>query len=321
MDKKKVVGFSFGRKLSNTEILIKEALLECEAAGMEIQFIRCDDLDVHICTGCCACVAGLAMKKGSGKCVHANDDFNIIHEALMSSDAVIVGSPTYVLSPTGNFKKIVDRMGPSHDITFVTPAIEAGIAENRPKDTYPDERFLKKRVAALITVGGARTENWLSFAMPTMYEFTMSMGMDVIDKYQYSAAMDWDSVLGRPDAVARAKQIGRNIVEALRADTEEERTRYRCEERPGVCPVCHESMLTIEPESTTVECPICGIAGTLEVVDGKVKATFSEEQQKRSRLFEAGKWEHSNEIRDGIITGKHVKNLTELKKKYIGVGE
>ena len=29
MEKKKVVGFSFGRKMSNTEVMIKEALLEC----------------------------------------------------------------------------------------------------------------------------------------------------------------------------------------------------------------------------------------------------------------------------------------------------
>ena len=45
MEKKKVVGFSFGRKMSNTEVMIKEALLECKRAGMEIQFVRCDDLN------------------------------------------------------------------------------------------------------------------------------------------------------------------------------------------------------------------------------------------------------------------------------------
>ena len=65
MEKKKVVGFSFGRKMSNTEVMIKEALLVCEKAGMEIQFIRCDDLNIHICTGCCSCVAGLMMSISS----------------------------------------------------------------------------------------------------------------------------------------------------------------------------------------------------------------------------------------------------------------
>ena len=104
MEKKKVVGFSFGRKMSNTEVMIKEALLVCERAGMEIQFIRCDDLNIHICTGCCSCVSGLMMGKGRGHCIHKDDDFHIIEEALMSADGVIVGSPTYEFAPTGNFK-------------------------------------------------------------------------------------------------------------------------------------------------------------------------------------------------------------------------
>ena len=101
MEKKKVVGFSFGRKMSNTEVMIKEALLECERAGMEIEFIRCDELNIHICTGCCACVGGLMSGRGRGACVHKDDDFHIIEEALMSADAVIVGSPTYEFAPTG----------------------------------------------------------------------------------------------------------------------------------------------------------------------------------------------------------------------------
>ena len=88
-----------------------------------------------------------------------------------------------------------------------------------------------------------------------------------------------------------------------------------------VCPVCHESILTISHQGTSVECPVCGIEGTLQVTDGKIQVTFSEEQQKRSRLLDAGKWEHSNEIRDGAVTQKKVENLAELKKKYEGIGE
>lgn len=319
MEKKKVVGFSFGRKLSNTEVMIKEALLECEKAGMDIQFIRCDDLDIHICTGCCSCVGGMMSGKGRGTCIH-KDDWGIVEEALMSSDAVIVGSPTYVLAPTGNFKVFCDRIGPAHDITFRGPAIEAGKEEGRDPSTYPDARSMKRRVGVLLTVGGARTENWLSFAMPSMFEFTMPLGIDVIDKYQYHGAMNIQHVLGRPDVMERMREAGRHIVDALNAETDEERVRFRGEGNE-VCPVCHESILTISHQGTRVECPVCGIEGTLQVTDGKIQVTFSEEQQKRSRLFDAGKWEHSNEIRDGAMTQKKVENLAELKKKYVGIGE
>ncbi len=316
---KKVVGFSFGRKMSNTEIMIKEALLECEEAGFEIQFIRCDDLNIHICTGCCACVGGMISGRGKGDCIH-KDDFPVIDEALMSADAVIVGSPTYVLAPTGNFKVVCDRIGPSHDITFRKPLIETGIAEGKDPATYPDARSLKKRVGALITVGGARTENWLSLAMPNMYEFTMPMGIDVVDKYQYHGAMNVEHVLGRPEVLERMKGLGRNIVKALNSTTEEERTKWRGDEE-GVCPVCHMDLLTIMHDKNKVECPICGIEGELNLVDGKIKVTFPEHQIKRSRLYEAGKLEHSEEIKNGAMTQRKVEGLKELKEKYINVGQ
>ncbi len=320
MEKKKVVGFSFGRKMSNTEVMIKEALLECERAGMEIQFVRCDDLNIHICTGCCACVGGLMSGRGRGTCVHKDDEFYIIEEALMSADAVIVGSPTYEFAPTGNFKVVCDRIGPSHDKTFRGPAVEKGIEEGRDPQTYPDTRSVKPRVGALITVGGARTENWLSLSLPNMYEFTFPMGIDVIDKYKYFGAMNISHVLGRPDVMDRMTQLGKNIVDALNAETEEERTKYRGDDQ-GTCPVCHEDILTVSHKGNKVECPVCGIEGELTIEDGDIKVIFSEEEQNRSRLHDAGKWEHSNEIRDGAMTQKKVENLNELKQKYIGVGE
>lgn len=319
MEKKKVVGFSFGRKMGNTEVMIKEALLECEKAGMEIGFIRCDDLNIHICTGCCACVSGMISGKGRGTCVH-KDDFPIISEALMSADAVIVGSPTYVLAPTGNFKVVCDRIGPAHDITFRKPLIEAGLAEGRDPSTYPDARSLKKRVGVHLTVGGAMTENWLSLAMPNMHEFTMSMNIDVIDKYQYHGAMAINHVLGRPDVMERMRRVGRHIVEALNAENEEERTKWRGDTQ-GVCPVCHEDILTINHVGNKVECPICGIEGNLEIVDGEIKVHFSKAQQARSRMHYEGLIEHSDEIKNGAMTQKQVENLKDLKQKYIGVGE
>ena len=44
-----------------------------------------------------------------------------------------------------------------------------------------------------------------------------------------------------------------------------------------------------------VQCPICGIYGELKIENGEIKVTFSEAEQKRSRLTLAGKMEHWNE--------------------------
>ena len=75
----------------------------------------------------------------------------------------------------------------------------------------------------------------------------------------------------------------------------------------GVCPVCHQRLITILPGTTTVECPVCGIEGQLSIVDGAVKVEFSEAQQKRARGTFAGLREHTEEIQGfGAICGPKI---------------
>ena len=42
----KLLGLSFGRKMENTEILVKEAMMGAEEAGSDVGFIRVLDLDI-----------------------------------------------------------------------------------------------------------------------------------------------------------------------------------------------------------------------------------------------------------------------------------
>lgn len=319
MKKKNVLGISFGRKLGNTEVMIKTALMECEKAGHEVHFIHADGLEIKPCTGCISCVVGMTTGRGKGGCP-LKDEFHILEEALMESDAVIVGSPTYVLGPTGRFKTVCDRIGPSHDITFRKAAYEEGLAAGKAQEQLPDARSFKKRIGALVSVGGAMTKNWLSFMLPTMYEFTMSMGIDVVDMHEYHGAMAYEHVLGNEKQMERMKKMGQNIAAALAEEEEEERIKWRGQEE-GVCPVCHCDMLTVSKDRSSIECPVCGIYGELECRDGKIQVHFSEAQQQRSRLRWDGKLEHSTEIKTKAVGPGQIPDLQELKKPYMGYGE
>jgi len=315
---KKVLGLSFGRRMSNCEVMVKEALMACEAEGCEVRFIRVDDLNIKQCTGCIACVVGLVTGQGKGDCV-LKDEFPILDEAIMECDAMIIASPTYVLSPTGTYKTICDRIGPSHDITFRQETYDAGLAAGKPAEKLPDVRSFKPRVAALISVGGAMTKNWLSFMLPTMYELTMPMGVDVIDLFEYHGAMAFEHVIGNQPVMERMSKVGHNIAAALQAVSTEERTRYRGDQE-GVCPVCHCDLLTVLHDGNKVECPVCGIEGILELAGGQLKASFSAEQQKRSRLFYAGKLEHSTEIKTKAAHPGQIPDKAERLAKYKGYG-
>jgi len=145
------------------------------------------------------------------------------------------------------------------------------------------------------------------------------MGVDVIDLYEYHGAMAYEHVIGNPTVMERMARVGQNIAAALKTESAEERIRYRGEQE-GVCPVCHCDLLTVLHEGNKVECPVCGIEGTLEMVNGQIKATFSAEQQKRSRLFYAGKLEHSTEIKTKAAHPGQIPDKAERLAKYKGYG-
>ena len=320
----KVVAISFGRKMSNTDVMLKEVLKKCEEAGHEIQFVRPDDLNIGTCTGCCACVVGIMSGRNNGECAaHRDDDFHIVEDAFYSADALIIGSPVYETSPSGTFKTFCDRMGPSHDLAFLTEAKKERIARDGENALLPDERAFKPRVGCLVGVGGARTENWTIMTIPIMYECMMSTGVDVIDTHVYYGAMNVQHVLGVPEQMERMDKMAQNIIDALKGlenGSEEERTKWRGAEE-GACPVCHQSMFRVHEGSDRVECAICGIDGKVTVQDGKIHYEFTPEWQARSRMRYAGKLEHRNEIADGAMTQKKVEGLAELKKPYLHIGE
>ncbi len=311
---KKVLGISFGRKMSNCDIMVKHALMECEKAGCEVAFLRADDLNISNCNGCIACTIGLMTGRGRGYCVR-HDDFDILDECVMQSDAVILACPTYETSVTGRFKTICDRIGPSHDITFRKAAYEEGKAAGKDESQLPDARSFKKRSAALISVGGAMTENWIALTMPMMFEFTFPWDIDVVDTVEYYGAMAHESVLGYPEMMDRMTKVGQNIVSSIFAETEEERTKWRGDEE-GICPICHTRLLQVSHDGRSVDCVVCGSHGTATIEDGKLRVCFTPEELDRSRLRWGGKLEHSTEIKTQAQPSGTIKNLKELKAPY-----
>ena len=311
---KKILGISFGRKMSNCDIMVKHALMQCEKAGYEVSFIRADDLNISNCTGCIACVIQIMMGKGRGYCVR-HDDFDILDECVMQSDALILACPTYETSVTGRFKTICDRIGPSHDITFRKAAYEEGKAAGKPESELPDARTFKKRTAALISVGGAMTENWIALTLPMMYEFTFPLGIDVVDSVEYYGAMAHESVLGNPEMMERMEKVAQNIIDSLEADTEEERIKWRGSEE-GICPICHTRLLQVSHDCRSVDCVVCGSHGTATIEDGKIRVHYTKEELDRSRLRWGGKLEHSTEIKTQAQPSGTIKNLKELKAPY-----
>jgi hypothetical protein len=151
-------------------------------------------------------------------------------------------------------------------------------------------------VAGFISVGGASTPYWVTLGLPLMHLFTFPSHIKVVDQMQVTATTEYGNVVLEPAPFERARTLGRNVAEAMfKPDGELE---WKGDDE-GMCPVCHSNLFSITG-SNPVECPICGIYGTLTIDGDRIKVTFSEEEQARSRLTMAGKYEHWVEIREAL---------------------
>ncbi|MBW2065940.1 MAG: flavodoxin family protein [Deltaproteobacteria bacterium] len=302
----KLLGVSAGRKMGNSEILLKEALMAAKEKGAEVEYIRLHDLKIKPCTGCISC-SKVQQSGGTGACVIKNDDMPFFNEKLLECDGLILGTPVYILTPPGIFKVLCDRIGPSHDVAWQMEAKK--IAEREGRESKIDPRFFKQRVAGFIAVGGAPTPDWLSLALPLMNTFTFPMQIEVVDQMQILATPLQGQIVFNEEAMERARRLGHNVAEAMGKPADQ--IEWKGDE-PGTCPMCHSNVMLVG-KTTTVECAICGIKGELREKDGEVTVTFPEEQKAISRLTLEGKRIHFDDVVQTV--GKNVHLMGEIPSK------
>jgi len=242
------------RKLGNTEVLVKEALMEAQRFGAEVDILRLTDLRIEPCKGCMAC----AFKQE--ECL-IPDGWSTFRDKLMESDAVILGAPTYLLGPAGIIKMITDR-----NIAFQAKAFQhAG------------------KPGAIIGVSGVR--EWEPFALPMLNVFMFTCGLRAIDQVMFYAQGPGEILLD-DSAMKRARKVGSNVFEA--ASKPVEKRTYVGDQ--GVCPVCHQNLFSVK--DGMLECVLCQAKAGFETVNGETKLVFDPETLKGHRWSEEALLEH-----------------------------
>jgi len=308
----KVLGISYGRKMSNTEILVKEALMGAKDAGAEIEFVRMQDLTIKPCTGCNACVISLFEKAGSGDCVITGDDFVFIDEKILEADGLIIGAPIYEKMAPGHLKNMADRQGPGHDLAFRTIAKKIRAEHGITHGKGPDERSFKQRAASLIAVGGSE---WDNLALPMMHLSTVSMQIEVVDKM----LINWIALPGmvalHDEKLERAYQSGKHVVESLKGNVEE--AKYIGDK--GVCPLCNSKLFEIRnaENGQMAVCAVCGVKGDLEVSSNEVSFIVQPHEAALAHVKLSGKFNHARELKEvSLVPHPNVAALPEKLEKY-----
>ena len=143
----KVMGITCGRKNSNSEILLKEALMYCEEAGADVTMINLKDYHIESCTGCTSCTKGMSQGKNTGCVLDEKDDKKKIMDVMLAQDAVIFSAPTYDLMPTAEYLMFGQR-SLSYETSFLeqSMALEAMQATMFTTDMQVVDMILATRI-------------------------------------------------------------------------------------------------------------------------------------------------------------------------------
>ena len=99
-----VIISSSPRKDGNTETLCKEFLRGVESVGHKGEIIALRDYNLKYCIGCYTCA-------NNGKCVF-KDGMDEKGEKLLNADVIVLSTPVYFYSMSGQLKVFIDRLVP-----------------------------------------------------------------------------------------------------------------------------------------------------------------------------------------------------------------
>lgn len=285
----KLLGISAGKKMGNSEILLKEALMAAEeTGGIDAEIVRLHDLKIKFCTGCEACTHSDPDNPEDG-CIIKGDDMPFLKQKLAECDGLIISSPTFILRPPGIFFTMNERfLGFGHKFLM--------------------DVFKRKRSGAIISIGGT---DWIQMALPMMMMPFFMLNIRVVDKLQVKWSSNPGHVLIYDDYIERAARLGRNVAEAMKKTPE--KIDYMGDDK-GLCPYCHSNLL-IAGNTTVVSCPLCDIKGDLRVEGDEIKINWREEDLKNIRWEPAGMGDHVGKIMENHA---HFEQNKEIVKQRLG---
>ena len=276
----KILGLSCGTRNGNNDTMCRVALEAAKEMGAEIEFIHVFDWDIKYCTGCVACSRSLVM--GKGMVCSQKDDFAKLFDKMAEADGVLVVDPIYESGGSGLFHVLCDRMGPGHDIGMMH-MLDGKLKEQGKEGLDP--KYLKKKAISFVGIGGS---DWACRVETDHAMLAMSPAWTVVNNEFFSWSKD---VIMQDDKVERMRQIGRNLVEAAK---DVDNAKWMGE--PGACPHCNGNNFYIFPGTTHCVCELCGLEGTLEVVDGAFKFKFAPEDEHKAHDTISGKKLHGDDI-------------------------
>jgi multimeric flavodoxin WrbA len=181
------------RRYGNSERLLDALVAGVESAGGTAVKLIARDAGVNVCLGCNAC-------SKSGRCVQ-RDGMDRVYEELDAADAIAVATPVYFATVPAVLKTLLDRCQPYWARRYV-------LHEPAPETRRP---------GAVLIVGGGGDPFGTGCALNPIKSVFAVLSVRADHVVEIVGPDKPGDIVTEHEALARAEQTGRDLVEAVRS--------------------------------------------------------------------------------------------------------
>jgi multimeric flavodoxin WrbA len=124
MSKKVLILSTSPRRGGNSDLLCDQFMLGAKESGHQVEKIFLRDKEINFCLACDAC------KANEGNCVQQDDVAEIL-DKMIAADVIMMATPVYFYTMSGQMKTLIDRTYPRYleiskkEIYFIMTAAAA----------------------------------------------------------------------------------------------------------------------------------------------------------------------------------------------------
>jgi multimeric flavodoxin WrbA len=172
------------RKKGNTHIMLDRVCDYLADAGAEVHEAYLHGMDLAPCRACMQC-----MEVNDGHCHGVNDDCDELIELSRGADVILLGSPVYFGSVTGQIKAYMDRVG------FVSRV---------------GDGFLRRKIGAAVAPA-RRAGELFTFAQLNMWFLINGMVVPGSTYWNVGHALKEGEIMDDTEALSTLDELARNI--------------------------------------------------------------------------------------------------------------
>lgn len=181
------------RRYGNSERLLDALIAGIEAEGGEAVRLVAKDANVSVCLGCNAC-------SKDGRCIQ-HDGMDAVFAEFDAADAIAVATPVFFATVPAVLKTLIDRCQPYWVRRYI-------LKEPRPA---------AKRPGAVLIVGGGGDPFGSACALSPIASVFAVLSVAPDRVLEVVGPDKPGDIVSQPDALERAENIGRELVEAVRS--------------------------------------------------------------------------------------------------------